>query len=77
VDDRLADTRNSYIEKKRNAVYVPYAIVKDGKWIARGEMGWWGCSKDEMSKDEWNQKVAEMIAALPNDTPITVVDCHI
>jgi len=40
-------------------------------------MGWWGMSSNEISQEEWNQKVAEMINALDDDVLISLYDCHI
>lgn len=54
-----------------------YALLKDGKWYAKGEMGWWGMSDDKHSQDEWDDKFAEMLAELPPEKWLVVVDCHI
>ena len=54
-----------------------FALVKDGKWYERGEMGWWGIVSDEKDKSAWD---AELEALLKNAEPgtwITVVNCHI
>lgn len=70
-------SRQEYVEKCQNSVMVPYAVVKDGKWFQKGEMGWWGMSNDEMSQDEWNKKFWDMIKSLDPKTQLTLVDCHI
>lgn len=54
-----------------------YAVLKDGKWYAKGEMGWWGMSDDKHSQKEWDDKFAEMLAELPPEKWLVVVDCHI
>lgn len=54
-----------------------YAVVKDGVWYAKGDMGWFGMSRDTVSPEEWAKQVAKMIAELPDDTLLTIVDCHI
>lgn len=69
--------REVYVERARNSSFVPYAILKDGEWYQKGEMGWFGMSTDEMTQEEWNQKVWELLRDLPGDTLITAVDCHI
>ncbi|KVP48434.1 hypothetical protein [Burkholderia ubonensis] len=76
VDEYLVP-RDQYIQQARDQATVLYALVKDGKWIARGDMGWFGMSNDHGSQDDWNRKVNELLGALPDDTLITVVDCHI
>ena len=52
-----------------------YAIVKDGKWYARGEMGWFGCSHNE--KDDWPKTYKDILDSVSDDELLTVVDCHI
>jgi hypothetical protein len=78
--DGLAEFRegvDAAARRARNSVGVPFAILKDGQWYERGRMGWFGTSSDEMSQDEWNAKFAELIDGLSDDTPLTLVDCHI
>jgi hypothetical protein len=40
-------------------------------------MGWFGCSRNEMDEDMWEERVIQELMGLPDDTLITVVDCHI
>lgn len=75
--DEYLKPRDQYIQQARDRATVLYGVVKDGQWLAKGEMGWFGMSSDDVSQDEWNRKVNEMLDALPDDTLITVVDCHI
>lgn len=75
--DQFLISRDAYIQQARDRATVTYAIVKDGQWVAKGEMGWWGMSDDKVGEADWNRKVNEMLDALPDDTLITVVDCHI
>lgn len=76
VDDLLV-SREQFIQQARDRALVTYALVKDGQWYAKGEMGWFGMSDDSMTQEEWNRKVNELIDGLPDDTLISVVDCHI
>lgn len=69
------ETREQYIE--RQSKFSTFAVVKDSKWYERGEMGWWGCVSNEKSADEWNAEFDKLIAGLPGDTFLTIVDCHI
>jgi hypothetical protein len=52
-----------------------YAIVIDGKWCSRGEMGWFGVSHGE--SDDWPAQMQAIIAAIPADHYVAYVDCHI
>jgi len=53
----------------------PYAIVKDGKWYARGTMGFWGISRNEVGG--WSETFAQILSTVDPNTTVTVVDCHI
>lgn len=75
--DDFRCTRELYIQRARDNAISTYAFVKDGEWVARGEMGWFGMSSDDVNRDEWARKFNEMLDSLPDDTEITVVDCHI
>jgi hypothetical protein len=54
---------------------VTHALIKDGKWYEKGEMGWWGVVHDE--KDNWDEEFIKLICDLPDDTLISIYDCHI
>lgn len=75
--DQFLTDRDAYIQQARDQATVVYAVVRESQWIAKGEMGWWGMSNDTESQADWNRKVNEMLDALPDDTLITIVDCHI
>lgn len=64
-------------ERAAMAVGGFYAVVQDGNWTARGDMGWFGMSSDTIEKSTWVEQTAELIRNLPDDTWLTVVDCHI
>lgn len=75
--DQYLLSREVYIQQARNKATVSYAVLHEGQWISRGEMGWFGCSNDKLTQEEWNSKVNEMLDSLPDNTLLTVVDCHI
>ncbi|NCQ50294.1 hypothetical protein GW796_00025 [archaeon] len=50
--ESVREKHNEDIEAAR-AEYNSLQVVKDGQWYQKGEMGWWGCSTDEMTQDEW------------------------
>ena len=75
--DEFLTTRDEYIQQARDSAMVYYALVKEGQWFAKGEMGWFGMSDDSMTQAEWNRKFNELLDELPDDTLITIVDCHI
>lgn len=69
--------REKFVENAMNLVAVPFAVVKNGEWYQKGEMGWWGTSINEMDQDDWNKQFQKLINDVPGDTIITAVDCHI
>lgn len=77
VDKYLGVTREQFIERARNQAISTFAVLKDGQWHERGSMGWWGCVSDEKDEAEWSAQFSKLIDDLPNDTLMTIVDCHI
>lgn len=65
------------VERARNGALATFAYVKDSEWFERGVMGWFATVSDEKAADEWNRQFNEAFDALPDDTLITIVDCHI
>lgn len=67
-----------YVAKECKGVLVPFSYVKDGEWIERAKMGWFGQSyNDTMTREEWCDEYNEMLKNLRNNTLLTAVDCHI
>jgi hypothetical protein len=77
VDKILAKPREQYVDFCAKSSILPYAIVKDGKWYQKGEMGWWGISTDEMDPEVWVTMATKLIMELPDDTLLSLFDCHI
>jgi hypothetical protein len=73
----ITASRVRYVETRARNAIVPFAFIKDGQWVERGEMGWWAMVTDEKDKDAWTNEFYEMFMSLPDDTIITLVDCHI
>lgn len=76
ADDFLV-TREEYVESARNSAIMTFALVKDGHWYERGAMGWFGCVSDEKDQNAWEREFNKLLDSVPDDTMITVVDCHI
>lgn len=69
-------TLEQYVESV-NCSVAPYAILHEGKWIEKGEMGWWGIDDPHYTEEEWGLKFQEFIKGLDPETEVTIVDCHI
>lgn len=77
INDTYGPSKEAYIQRMVNRCLMPYAIVKDSVWYAQGEMGWWGMSSDDMTEDEWQSKVNELIESVDDETLLSLYDCHI
>jgi len=52
-------------------------IDLDGTWHEKGQMGWWGMTRDEKDDDEWATRYLKWFSELPRQTWLVCVDCHI
>lgn len=75
--EEFSISREKFLKLAECRATSSYAFVRDGKWTARGEMGWFGVSSNEMDENEWHEKVSAMLDELPEDTLISLYDCHI
>jgi hypothetical protein len=75
--DSFLQTRERYVELARKAAVAPFAILQDGEWVERGEMGWFAVISNDTGEETWCDKAWEIIQSLPDDELITMVDCHI
>jgi hypothetical protein len=62
-----------------NSSFAMWAVVKDGVWYEKGQMGWWAMSNETNDEAvDWDLNFFDrFIKNLSEDTLITVVDCHI
>jgi len=74
-ENPIAETRKQYLN--RCAAISTFAVLKDGEWYEKGEMGWWGCVSDEKAPDSWTDEFNNLLDSLPNDTLLSLYDCHI
>lgn len=65
------------VKEARDSALSTFAILYDGKWYERGTMGWWASVSNEKEKSEWTQEFSEIFDSLPDDTLISIYDCHI
>jgi hypothetical protein len=75
--DTFGYDEDAYAAKMRRKAAVPYAIIKDGEWIAKGKMGIFAFSDDHMEEEAWIEEVHKIYAELPDDALVTLVDCHV
>ena len=69
--------REKYIQGARDRALRTFAVVKDGQWYEKGKMGWWVCVADEKDEEKWTAEFNTLVEGLPDETLLTIVDCHI
>lgn len=77
IEDDLTLDEEIYVERARDKACCSFAFVRDGVWTERGSMGWFATVTDGVSAGQWNSTFNAMLDSLPDDTLLTVVDCHI
>lgn len=70
-------SREEYIRKASNSAFSTFAILDKNGWVERGNMGWWGIVTNEQDIDKWDEEFNKMLEALPDDTLLSIYDCHI
>jgi len=68
-------TRQEYMERADYASGVTFAVLMNGEWYERGNMGWWGCVSHE--KSDWDKEFHKLLDSIDDDEIISVYDCHI
>ncbi len=81
------DKKEYYIKKYKDketyarleSSFSAYVVLKDGVWFESGQMGWFGCGGATPEEEGKFQEdfYDKFIKDLPNETLITIVDCHI
>ena len=74
--EQFLKPKEEYLSLVKYEDIVPYAFIENGRWIAKGEMGWF-FSNDKMSQTEWNKVFFDSLNKLPDDTLLSLYDCHI
>lgn len=77
--DNFLISRDEYVQNAVKSSVPGYAMITlDGKWMAPGNMGWFGVSTDEEGDRQVYLKTAnEYINSLGDEVYLVMVDCHI
>lgn len=78
--DGVKDYRSgldALVQNASDKAISTFAVLLDGEWYQKGEMGWFGVHSEDMKPEDWEAEFTKMFDAIPDDTMITVVDCHI
>lgn len=75
--DQFLTNKDTYIDTAGNSAISTFAVIKDGKWHEKGEMGWFGMASNEKEQASWNGEFMDMLNSCKDTDTITIVDCHI
>lgn len=75
--EKFLRPRDEYLAAVRRGACMTFALVKDGQWYEKGSVGWWGMVRDEKEEARWHSEFAALVDSLPDDTILSVYDCHI
>lgn len=71
-------TEEEYATRAELESFIPYAVLYEGEWISRGDMGWWGITTNEhYTENDWQKKVWELIDGCSDGTLFSFYDLHI
>ena len=68
IDDTLSGTREDYVAAAEASAGVTYAVVFNGEWFQ---------SDDHEDPADWNNLFRAILNRLPDETLVTVADCHV
>jgi len=75
--DEFLITEEEYINREMNSAITPFALINENRWFEKGSMGWWGMTFDEKDTNIWNDFFNKVLSITPDNTMITMIDCHI
>jgi hypothetical protein len=75
--DELGFDEGAYAKDCRDHALVPYAVVYEGEWMAKGEMGMFGISHNEGEPENWAASVGRLYEEAGDDQVVSLVDCHV
>jgi hypothetical protein len=73
----LAEGRQRYVQSQMDSAISSFAVVKDSVWYERGKMGWFAVVTKQKLKADWNREFNKLLDSLPENTLMSVYDCHI
>lgn len=76
LDDYLV-WKEQYIKNSISNNISTFAVIKDGKWYEKWDMGWFGIVSDKKEQSDWNGEFDKLLDSIDDDTLISVYDCHI
>lgn len=63
------------VKKARQDAIRCFAFLDATGWHEKGKLGWFACVSNE--NENWGERFEELLASVPGDAHLVVVDCHI
>lgn len=70
-----AISEEEYVDNARIEAFSTHALLMNGNWSERGEMGMFATMTNE--DENWGSIFRQVFATIPDDAFISVVDCHV
>lgn len=74
---RADEATKGEVDWKAMGSFGTFAVVKDGQWYEKGEMGYWAMVSNAKGEPEWSEEYSSLLDSVSDDTMLTIVDCHI
>ncbi|AQW88882.1 hypothetical protein FDH34_gp357 [Serratia phage BF] len=75
VDTFYKVSRESFIKARVFNEIGTFAVLSDGQWVERGDMGWFGMVSDENAN--WDDIYLDKIREFGDNDYLILIDCHI
>jgi hypothetical protein len=70
IDDAWSGRREDYVARAEANAGVTYALVFNGEWLQSDTV-------DQETDEDWNKQFHAILDRVPDETMITIVDCHV
>jgi hypothetical protein len=75
--DQFLIPKDEFVKLAKENALSTFAIIKDGIWYEKGTMGWFAFVSNEKPQTDWNNQFNEILQGLPDNTLLSLYDCHI
>lgn len=70
-----AMSKEEYVQTRVDSSISTFAVIMDGKWYEKGQMGWWAMVSNE--KGDWAKEYSKLLDSVSDDTLLSIYDYHI
>lgn len=73
--EMLKMTKDEFVNQPIH--HETFAVLHEGEWYQKGNMGWFGLVTDEKGIETWKNEWKKLVQSLDPEDEVTLVDCHI